>query len=441
MNKAVKLWERYSMASLLEGRQDDKGGLFLSELGQVDLSGVRVLHHGLDTVRQLFKGFLVPSVVADIESLYLQGFGECIELGGHVWVVGSGGASGYQFRLQNSDLGLIIFLKSRYAELVDSGSHLKIEASPHWIVERSSEEMKRDFDRLAACFFSRFEMAGVSVHMCCDVQGWEPPANFSDSLVTRARRMVSHEGGNVVYMDLGEVALRFNRGQSYQFGSASSVQMAVYRKDLQAKATDKLDFWRSRWLTQRDDELNPFYVEGQPVWRVEVRFHHSVIQDFSRGYASQLENGFSIVEGIWSGIAGISEHLQGLWKYGLESFRLEMTQGTKRYLAPFWQFLLQDVIFSNPKGDFVYLRVKKTPGLGNEKNLMLAVGNLMSVYARNRFTAQYAFECLKKSGIYDDLYNYFAIRSARRALNITDSDIFQFVEKALQLRTLYGKAA
>jgi len=343
--------------------------------------------------------------------------------------------------LQNSDLGLIIFLKSRFAELLDDASHLKVEASPHWLVERSAAEMKRDFDALATVFMDRFDVAGVAVHMCVDVQGWEPPVGFSDHLVTRARRIVSHQSGNVMYMDLGEVATRYNKGQSYLFGSAASVQLAVYRKDLQAKAVDKLDFWRSRWSMAGKEDFSSVYDESLPVWRLELRFHHSVIQDFARGYASQLEHGFSIVESIWSGIAGVAGHLQGLWRYGLESFRLEDTQGTKRYLSPFWQFIRDDLSFGCPVGDFIYKRVKKTPGIGNEKNLMLAVGNLLSVYARNRFTADYAFDCIKKSGIYDDLYNYFANRFGRRALCVNESDIYQFVQKALQLRTLYGKAA
>lgn len=54
-------------------------------------------------------------------------------------MIGSGGASGYQFRLQNSDLGLILFLKSRYAEQDKEFSHFKIECSPHWLLPRSIE--------------------------------------------------------------------------------------------------------------------------------------------------------------------------------------------------------------------------------------------------------------------------------------------------------------
>ncbi len=444
MNKKLKAWERYSLESLADNTTDARGRLFLSELGQVNLEGVQVLHSGLDTIKQLYSGELRLELLQEVERLYGEGFGECLEVGGHVWMLGSGGASGYQFRLQNSDLGLIVFLKSRYAENDKAFSHLKIECSPHWLHARSVETMKRELDALADCFLHGQQGSGVAVHMCVDVQGWAPPANLSDRLVTRARRVLSHDSCKVLYWDMGEVALRYNQGQSYLFGSASSVQMAVYRKDVQAKAIDKLDFWQSVWNKAAGNELEQSaYDPSAPVWRIEVRFHHSVLADFGRGAAAQLEYGASLQAGIWSHIQGVSGHLTGLWQYGLNSFRLE-AQGEKasqRYLDPFWQLLLDDVLFLKPVGELLYKRVKKTPGLGNEKNLMLAVGTLLSVYARHRFTPKQAFNCLKASGIYDDLCAYMERRANADYRNFRESDLFEFVAKALQLRTLLGKAA
>lgn len=104
-----------------------------------NLGDVKVLHAGLDTVKQLYSGEIRLELLEQVERLYSEGFGEYIELGGHVWMIGSGGASRYQFRLQNSDHGLILFLKSRYAEQDKEFSHFKIESSPHWLLPRSIE--------------------------------------------------------------------------------------------------------------------------------------------------------------------------------------------------------------------------------------------------------------------------------------------------------------
>jgi hypothetical protein len=280
--------------------------------------------------------------------------------------------------------------------------------------------------------------------VCVDVQGWEPPKDFADGLVTRARRSVSHDGRVVDFMDLGEIASRFNNGQSYLFGSASTVQFALYRKDVQAKATDKLDFWSEVWRRVPGEDFDkPAYDPALPVWRLEFRFHHSVLSEFGRGAASTMEYGFTLQESVWARVQGVSRHLQGLWEYGLGAFRSErrVSREGARYLAPMWQLLLEDVRIAEPVSDCLYKRVKKTPGVGNEKNLLLAVGNLLSVYARNRFSAAKAFGCLKASGVYDDLYNYFERRAFFRQEHFSESVIFQFVEKALNLRILQGRAA
>ncbi|MDR2093229.1 MAG: hypothetical protein LBP58_07950 [Azoarcus sp.] len=443
MGNEVKRWNRYSRVSLADNKTDAGGRLFLSGLGQVDLSRVHVLHSGLDTVRQLYTGTLQPDVLAEVSRIYNDGFGECLELGGHVWLLGSGGKSGYQYRLQNSDLGLIVFLKSRYVDVLQEGSHVKIECSPHWLYPRGIEAMGAELDALAKVFLTGLRPSGCAVHLCCDIQGWGPGADFLDRLVTRARRFVSHRSSKVVYVDTGEIATSYNEGQSYLLGSASSVQMAVYRKDIQAKVMDKLDFWRNIWSQACGvDFTDTLYDETMPVWRVEFRFHHSVLADFGRGAASQMEYGFTVEQERWSHITGVSGHLQGLWSYGLTNFRLELVgEGVGRYLDPVWQLLLEDIMHSAPVGDIFYKRVKKTPGVGSEKNLMLAVGNLLSLYARHGFSVDYSMQCLKGCGIYDDLYNYMNNRAHRRQEIFSESQIRQFVEKSLLVRRLLGRAA
>jgi len=431
-----KLWERVA-----RGEGDVSKSLFVSELGQVDLSGFKILHHGLDTVRQLYDCVLNPTIFGEIKRINEEHTGELLELGGELWLVGSGGKSGYRYRLQNSDLGLIIFVKSNYVETTTSGGHVKIEASPHWIDSRSSDVMDRELRGFAALLGDNVEPSGCAVHICCDVQGWEPGADFLDRIVTRARRITHHRSNVAAYVDTGEVATVFGKSESYLMGSATSVQFALYRKDVQARKLDKLHFWQEIWSRSLDDDMIKIYDETSPVWRLEFRFHQNVIGQFADGHASQLGYGFSLVRKNWASVGGLSQHLYGFWSYGLDVFRLEVAAyGYGSFIDPAWQLLRDDVKFSEHEGTFFYRRVYKAPGIGNERNLMLAVGNLLSCYARRRYDVAFALKCLKKSGIYDDLYNYMSLRAHRQCKPFRERDVFLYVQRALSERSLRGVA-
>jgi hypothetical protein len=444
-NRVVHRWERFNFDC---SEVDECRKLFfVSALGQVDMTNFHILHHGVDTVRQLYTGVLRGDVLSEVMRVYEDGFGECLEFGGHVWLVGSGGKSGYKYRLQNSDLGLILFLKSNHATVDKSASHMKIECSPHWLLARTFQEIGKELDSLADLFLIGKLPCGCAIHLCCDVQGWSPDADspFLGRLVTRARRIMSHESQKLVYLDTGEMCHVRGGSDTYLLGSASSVQFCVYRKDVEAERRDKLHFWRERWGRVVDEDLKPVYDSAAPVWRLEVRFHHSVVSDFGRGALQATSNDssyyFSGLCGNWEHVTGLESSLTSLWRYGLDNFRLEVTApGEGRYLDPAWQILMDDVIMYGG-GDLLRLRrVKKKAGEGGVKNLMLAVGNLLSCYARHRFETDYAVQCLKSSGIYDDLWGYFFSRSGVSG-RFVDDLIWQFVRKGLQVRILQGRAA
>jgi len=437
MPRKSKLWERVA-----RGEGDSGKSLFVSELGQVNLDGLKILHHGLDTVRQLYTCVLKPFVLEDIKRINDEHTGELLELAGELWLVGSGGKSGYRYRLQNSDLGLIIFVKSNYVDSINFGGHIKIECSPHWIDTRSPDVMDRELWAFAGLLGDNVEPSGCAVHICCDVQGWEPGNDFLDRIVTRARRITHHRSNVAAYMDTGEVATVFGRSESYLMGSPTSVQFALYRKDVQVRKLDKMDYWSEVWSRLRDDNMGLIYDKDKPVWRLEFRYHQNVVGQFADGHASQLEYGFTIERRRnWESISGLSKHLYGLWCYALDVFRLEVSaRGYGSYVDPVWQLLRDDIKFSDHDGTFLYRRVYKTPGVDNERNLMLAVGNLISCYARNRYDAGFAFKCLKKSGIYADLYNYMAARAYQRHEPFRERDVFLYVQRSLSERMLRGVA-
>ena len=134
----MKRWERYSLESLSRGEQDPDGRLFLSARGQQELDGLRILNAGVDTVRQLYRGKPCMSQFDEIISAYQEGRGTTIELFGVLWGIWAGSAgSGFRYRLQNNDLGVIVFLQARHTKVDQIGTHVKIELSPHFIQERT----------------------------------------------------------------------------------------------------------------------------------------------------------------------------------------------------------------------------------------------------------------------------------------------------------------
>ena len=77
-----------------------------------NLNNVEVVHFGTDTVRQLYKGQLQPEVMALFDEPGMVSFA------GERWSAGRiGRDSGYQYRLQNADLGLILLIKSFHAQI------------------------------------------------------------------------------------------------------------------------------------------------------------------------------------------------------------------------------------------------------------------------------------------------------------------------------------
>src|SRR5690554_2665957 len=102
---------------------DANGRIFLNPktFALSDLSGVRLLRCAVDTVRQLYRGRIKPSVLELFENSGI------VELGKYYWHAGRiGRDSGYQFRLQNADLGIILLIKNFNVKEDDHGPHLKI---------------------------------------------------------------------------------------------------------------------------------------------------------------------------------------------------------------------------------------------------------------------------------------------------------------------------
>lgn len=410
----------------------DTGRVFIAPNSFENLTNFNVLYSSVDTVRQLYKMKLKTPLIDDMIEV-LDGSSSprvVYQFAGDQWLLRRGGASGYQFMLQNAEKGLVLLIKSRYATLETSGTHLKIEVSPKVIFDHTPVELQTITDMYADMFAldSNYAHAGCAVHLACDFQGWVPPNDFASRLTCRSRRIADRAGISELTLDT-DICSVHGAGQSYLFGSASSMQFALYNKTKEALHSDKVDYMHDRWSEKMGDDMSSIYDPDVDVWRAELRFSHSVIEQFARANPITDKEGNSKSADLRS-FVNLIDHLGGLWAYGLNNFRYDYNT---KYVHPVWTVVMSGTGFDSYDTGFVYRREYKTPGVGNGKNVALALGNMLSIFARNKFSAQYALQCLKESGIYIDACEYF------RSRGLDKSDMFKFIEDGLIQRRLGSK--
>ncbi len=405
--------------------EDAKSRLFFDthSLKLTDLSDVRILRCGVDTVRQHYRGVLRPDVLPMFED---QGF---VEFAGEIWHKGRVGRdSGYQYKLQNADLGIILLIKNFNAKADSHGPHLKIEVSPHAIESRDHGQLQQLMDSFAEAVLTSMERNQCAVHLALDVQGWTPPEDIAARMHCRARTQRSVNGMNE--LEWATKCSTYNRGETAMFGSASGLQLCVYNKTEQAKATDKLDYWEKVWR-QTDNPFDPAdpgnYDPAQQVTRLELRFHHSIVQQFTLGSVNVHTCAF--IGGHT--YAALVPHLDGLWRYGCEAFRLLDRPGAYN---PFWTLISQDVKVFVPVVSLVdhtqYKRHYKTANGFSGKNVDLFIGNMVSLLARERVGAKKAFASLKEWDCWPVIRDHYAAKGK------TERGIYQHIRDLLQERTI-----
>lgn len=270
------------------------------------------------------------------------------------------------------------------------------------------------------------------MHIALDLQGWAPPADLVARMHCRARAIRDISGINEIQWTLESAT--YGKGQSFLFGSAGSVQLGIYNKTLQARAHDKLDYWEQVWK-RRDsfDSSDPQnYNPDQDVWRVELRYHHSVIQQFASG-SVDLQSGQIIESNSYSAFA---PHLDGLWRYGLRQFKLLARPG---YFEPIWTLIRDDVRVDLPVDSLVekteYRRSYKTSRGFSGKNVELFLGNFVSLLARERVGASRAFHRLK------DWECWPVIRDHYAAKGMDEGALYKHIKGILEERHIrWGRA-
>jgi hypothetical protein len=360
--------------------------------------------------------------------------GTIVEFAGQRWHAGRVGRdSGYQFKLQNADLGFVLLIKNFNAKADSIGPHLKIEVSPHAIDSLSPERLQARLDFYASEVLTCIEVNQCAVHLALDVQGWQPPADLVARMHCRARNHRDVSG--IQSIEWAMKSSVYGRGETSMFGSANGIQLCIYNKTEQAKATDKLDFWESIWRRGDDpfdSENAANYQPDQDVWRIEMRYHHSIIQQFASG-SVDLKTGAAIDTRTY---AAFCAHLDGLWRYGLQSFKLLARPG---YYDAFWTVLREEVVVDLPVDSLVdeteYKRYYKTAQGFSGKNVELFLGNFVSLLARERVGATRAFECLKEWDCWPVIRDHYA------AKDITERGIYKHIRDLLEERHVrWGRA-
>lgn len=414
----------------LDGLESPTGRLFVDpgNARMVDLSKVRLLRCGVDTVRQLYRGMIRLEVLELFDKP-----GSIVEFAGERWHAGRVAKdSGYQYKLQNADLGFVLLVKNFNTKVDVIGPHLKIEVSPHAIDNLSPDRLQQRLDFYAGHVLSHLERNQCAVHLALDVQGWKPPADLVARMHCRARSHRDITGINQI--EWATKSSVYGRGETSMFGSPGSIQLCIYNKTEQARATDKLDYWEGVWKRRDSFEAGDpdNYNPAQDVWRVELRYHHSVIQQFASG-SVDLVTGNAIETDSYEAFSG---HLDGLWRYGMGQFRFLSRPG---YFDPAWTLMRNDVRVDLPVDSLIetttYKRQYKTARGFSGKNVELFLGNFISLLARERVGAKKAYSTLKQWDCWPVIREHYA------AKDMSELDLYRHIRDLLEERHIrWGRA-
>lgn len=443
---------RFSPESLSVGDvPDPKGRLFFNGAAITDLSNVLICGSSVDTVRQLFDGIPSQRMLDKLES-HVQAKQDIISLYDVVYDVlpgtipripvlskvvykdstydrwhfsRMGKNSGYRYKLQNNQIGIVILFGSFYSLLDRQGQHLKIELSPHFIESHTTQEL---WDYLhdsqyaiSKLFLSVPEPKGIAVHLACDYQGFDLPADFISKFTTSSRIVRAYDGiSHIDISDLTESTCTYgssSQAKNYLIGKPVAIQFTAYDKGYESIKSDKIDYFNDQWGHYTEGEHNPNAVTR----RIELRFHHTVIREMGLGLGYSFESFPDIVP-----------YLTDIWRHGMERNRLNQD---KKHISPFWQLLIEDVKFFHPSKNIQITRKKKDSVDPISRNITSIIGNAITICARKGMKTNAFMAMLRALPIYPEIISYYERRG------LTEEDLKEQVNDGLLKRKLIGNAA
>ncbi|MGI9280962.1 MAG: hypothetical protein ACR2PX_15255 [Endozoicomonas sp.] len=432
----MKHLERYELSEdMASTTPNDKGLLFIHpKFGKVaDLyqENFQIVGTYVDTLRQLYRGAMNLNFLTDCEHAIEYGE-KCFRFLGYDWLIGkSSKVSGYQFRLQNNQLGVIIFFKMFHSKAESIGSHLKIECSPWFLDNRPPKKVDQFLDKIAARILKCAEPHYPAIHLAVDMQGWKPDNDLSERMVCRSKRIAQFNGIDKAEFHFSEISSIYDRSQSFKFGSPSAVQLAIYNKTIQARTIDKFDYMEHKWNeSTKLKNGSSGYDSEQDVFRVELRFHHSVIEQFALGTCNAETGEIGVKMNTYSDIIN---HIQALWGYGLKSFKLKFNSN---YIDPIWSILQDDIMFRFPEPSYTdnlhYKRYYKKATSFSGKNYQLYLGNFLSACARKAEPFTKVLRELQRSMIWEDIALHYERKQT------TENQLIERLKDSYQERILMG---
>lgn len=432
----MKLNDRFSSESLFLGTDvDPSGSVFINEYGITDLSSVNVVGASVDTVRQLFYGVPKASFIRKLEE-HVEMKDEYIRLTANICVNDDrwhfsrmGKTGGYRYKMQNNAVGIVVLFGSWYGKIDQEGSHLKIELSPHFISQRTTAEiweyLHGEFVGLSRIFLDDPLPKGVAIHLACDYQGFNLPVDFIRKFITSSRTIRAYDGiASLDLSDFTEAIASYggdDQGKNYLIGKPLGIQMAIYDKSYEMVKSDKVDYFHEEWNVYSLGS----YDNTQTVRRIEARLHHTIIREIGLGMGLEFE-----------AFNQVADFLTDLWRYALERNRLMIDGDPRGYVNPFWQLLMQDVIFKVPAQGVKITRKKKEAVDPISRNITSVIGNLVSIMARRSdCTVRHVMRQIHNLHIWPEIQAYY------RSRGLDNDAIREQIKQGLERRRLVGKAA
>ena len=395
----MRFFNRYDAQT---GSDSPSGKLFEHPRDGVlfDLTSVHVIGSYVDTVKQLYRGTINPEFLEMITEAIADRKRRVFFMGYHWLITGLPKSTGYQYSLTNAKLGMTILYKYFFGLPEQEHTHLKIELSPWFIDSRAYLDAQELMDDIAVKALISPSHNAVAVHLATDIQGWKPPEDFLKRIRTKARRVYRADGlDSVDTYDLNSISVTYGEGQTYTLGKPGGLQFCFYNKTTEAVSNDKLDYMQSKWSESSPDFLDPkdSYRPDLDVWRLEFRFHHSVIRD--------LSNGSESLSGLCS-YEELNDHLGALFNYALSRYRYMYN---KRFEHPVWTLLRSGSTFRLPDDFFEkdYRRYYKPVSSAPGRNFDLFIGNYMSMSVRQRREFKAFYNDLKGLGMWRDIVDHY----------------------------------
>lgn len=403
---------------------DVNGKIYSNGKETIDHSNVNIINTHIDTYKQYYKGATSNLYLKIKEQFEVLGADSIVTLRGIPFALRKlGKMSGYRYKLQNNEIGLVImvgsFFQKETLEGLPEWNNLKIECSPHYLMDRPAKLVTADLAAYAdELLLMPLAICGVP-HMAVDVQGYEIPHDFVNRFVSRLDRCFSVNGVDAVEIYGQAVAFMYGERETVTIGGASGLQLCTYNKTIESRKSGKSEYWKKHWFNSSDE-----YDIDKDVIRFEWRVPKQVIQQMSKP------------EMQFRDYSEVFQNINSLWLYCCVRNRLHHSS---RFIDPMWQMLTENVQFNDAAAIEVtrtYQKQKPLQGRGGhapdtKRNMLMVLGNLVTIYAARGFNDGEVVECVKSCGIWDELCWYYLFKE-----NWSEQQIESHIIDRVHLRRL-----